>query len=70
MTFSRAVIALKSRMFWNVRAIPAFVTWWGFRPTIDLPSSRISPEVGTSSPVTRLKNVVFPAPLGPIRPWI
>src|SRR5437763_2004543 len=70
MTFSSAVIALKSRMFWNVRAIPAFVTWWGLRPTIGLPSSRISPEVGTSSPVTRLKNVVLPAPLGPMRPWI
>src|SRR5688572_946328 len=30
----------------------------------------ISPEVGFRKPVTRLKSVVLPAPLGPIRPVI
>ena len=30
------------------------------------PSSRIWPESGLSAPVIRLKNVLLPAPLGPI----
>ena len=33
---------------------------------VDLPPRRISPEVGTSNPATRLSNVLFPQPLGPI----
>src|SRR2546425_633616 len=30
----------------------------------------MSPSVGAKTPVTRLKNVVLPAPFGPISPWI
>ncbi len=30
------------------------------------PSSRISPDVGGKKPVIRLKNVVLPAPFGPM----
>jgi hypothetical protein len=30
------------------------------------PLSRIRPESGLSAPVTKLKKVLFPAPLGPI----
>src|SRR5207244_1591579 len=69
-TFSSAVMALNRRMFWKVRAIPARVTWYALRPARDLPSRRMSPAVGACTPVTRLKNVVLPAPFGPIRPWI
>jgi len=36
------------------------------KPSIRWPFSQISPEVGCSHPVTMLKSVVFPAPLGPI----
>ena len=41
---------------------------WGRRPTRLAPSSRISPWSGRSSPVTRLKKVVLPAPFGPMSP--
>src|SRR6267142_1985169 len=38
----------------------------GGRPAISTPLSRMRPLSGFSAPVTRLKNVLFPAPLGPI----
>ena len=60
----------KSRMDWNVRAMPRPTIALGRRPTMLWPSKRISPWSGASSPVTTLKKVVFPAPFGPIRPTI
>ena len=39
-------------------------------PTIDRPSSTISPPVGRNTPVTQLNSVVLPAPLGPMIPKI
>src|SRR2546427_13300890 len=39
-------------------------------PPISEPSSRIEPEVGRSAPAIRLKIVLLPEPLGPIRPRI
>ncbi len=45
-TFSSAVIALKSRMFWNVRAMPSLVIWYRFIPASDVPWKRTSPLVG------------------------
>src|SRR5215510_11999607 len=38
----------------------------GERPARSTPLSRICPESGLSAPVIRLKNVLLPAPLGPI----
>src|SRR5438132_7330815 len=38
----------------------------GERPAISMPSSRMRPLSGFSAPVIRLKNVLLPAPLGPI----
>src|SRR5215217_7814401 len=38
----------------------------GDRPAISTPLSRTRPESGFSAPVIRLKNVLLPAPLGPI----
>jgi len=35
-------------------------------PVMSLPLSRMRPEVGRSTPVTQLKNVLLPAPFGPI----
>ena len=58
-----------SRMFWNVRAMPARTTFSGFGGRID-PSSVTFPSVGMYMPVRQLKKVVFPAPLGPMRPTI
>ena len=46
MTFSSAVISGKSRMFWNVRAMPIRLIWCGLRPLIRWPSNRTSPDVG------------------------
>ena len=45
-TFSTAVIVEKRRMFWNVRAIPAFMTWSGRAPVMFLPANEIVPMVG------------------------
>src|SRR5579859_4862189 len=53
-------------MFWNVRAIPAFTVWCGLRPVMSLPSKMTVPRLGAKKPVTQLKSVVLPAPLGPI----
>jgi len=38
----------------------------GERPAMSTPLSRMRPESGFNAPVTRLKNVLLPAPLGPI----
>ena len=45
-TFSRALIVPKSRMFWNVRARPAFMILSGRRAVTSLPSNAIVPSVG------------------------
>ena len=69
MTFSSAVMLLKSRMFWKVRAMPARTTFSGFGGSFSPPSMTV-PVVGMYIPVRQLKKVVFPAPLGPISPTI
>src|SRR5258708_783420 len=38
----------------------------GGNPVISPPSNRMRPAVGRITPVTQLKNVLLPAPLGPI----
>ena len=38
----------------------------GSRPVMSSPSKTMRPEVGAKNPLIRLKNVVLPAPLGPI----
>src|SRR5208337_2307649 len=43
-----------------------FITFSGARPSMRLPSNRISPSSGRESPESALKKVVFPAPFGPI----
>ena len=67
-TFSSAVISANRRMFWNVRAMPAFATSCTAVGTYGSPPSRKLPLSGVYSPVSTLKNVVLPAPLGPISP--
>ena len=53
-------------MFWNVRAMPSLVIRSGRRSVMFLSSKLIVPAVGRYSPVSMLKNVVFPAPFGPM----
>jgi hypothetical protein len=37
---------LNRRIFWKVRAIPAFTTWLGFSPFSDVPARVTLPLVG------------------------
>ena len=54
-------------MFWNVRAMPALVTMCGALAVMSRAvERRPCPVVGLYSPVMQLKNVVLPAPLGPM----
>jgi hypothetical protein len=53
-------------MFWKVRPIPSAVIACGGMFTTSAPSNTIDPDVGLYTPVSWLKNVVLPAPLGPI----
>src|SRR3954447_1089697 len=68
--FSSAVMLPNSRMFWNVRAIPSLVIANRLLPPMLLPWNSTSPDVGAYTPVIALKQVVLPAPFGPIRPRI
>jgi hypothetical protein len=45
-TFSVAVIVPNRRMFWKVRAIPAFMIRSGRRPVMSSPLNAIRPNVG------------------------
>ena len=46
MTFSIAVMVEKRRMFWNVRAIPAFMTMSGRAPVMSRSANWMRPSVG------------------------
>src|SRR3989442_5984058 len=69
-TLSSTVDSRNSVVAWNVRAIPRRQISEGRRPDTRAPLKTISPEDSGSTPVSRLKTVLFPAPFGPIRPWI
>src|SRR5262245_51001114 len=57
-------------MFWNVRAMPRSVRFDGRASSTTSPSNTIRPLSAGSTPVTRLKKVVLPAPFGPINAWM
>src|SRR5262245_4438420 len=57
-------------MFWNVRAIPAATRAWVGLPVMSAPSNRTRPDVGAVRPAITFTMVLFPEPLGPIRPRI
>ena len=64
---SRArVMVANRRMFWNVRAMPSAVILSGRMPGDVLARRRRSAGVGLYRPVSMLKKVVLPAPLGPM----
>src|SRR4030042_385948 len=48
--------------------MPRRVICSGGRAVIGAPSKKMSPWVGLRKPLKRLKTVVLPAPLGPMRP--
>src|SRR5216683_7177761 len=50
--------------------MPACATRWAGRPPISAPRKCTEPASGLSAPATRLKTVLVPEPLGPMRPRI
>src|SRR5258708_5756147 len=70
MTFSMTVEPGKIVVAWNVRTRPSPTIRLGFRPTMLWPLKRMLPDEGRITPLTTLKQVVLPAPLGPISPMI
>src|SRR5258705_1423256 len=69
-TFWSTVYSRNSAVAWNVRAMPRRQISDGRSPEIRSRLKRISPAVRGMTPVIRLKTVLLPAPLGPMRPWI
>src|SRR2546422_10877758 len=69
-TLSSTVDSRNSVVAWNVRAIPRRQISEGGTPDTRAPCKTISPEDSGSTPVSGLRTVLFPAPCGPIRPWI
>lgn len=53
-------------VIWKERPIPSRVRACGERRVMSRPLNRMLPRVGFSCPLSRLKKVVFPAPLGPM----
>src|SRR3954471_9171032 len=53
-------------MFWKVRPIPRSVNACGGFPVMSSFANQTRPFVGLYTPVSMLKNVVFPAPFGPM----
>src|SRR5207253_1988742 len=69
-TFSRTVRSGTSDGLWKVRDTPLPRTVWAGLWLTSRPSTRIRPAVTRWSPVTQLRKVVLPAPLGPTRAWM
>src|ERR1700730_2647922 len=51
---------------WKDRAMPRWAILCGGVPAMSRPSNTMRPAVGAICPLSRLKKVVLPAPLGPI----
>src|SRR5215210_8111078 len=66
-TFSPALMVSKSLMFWKVRPMPICARRCALKLVTSRPPKTKLPAVGSKRPLTMLKNVVLPAPLGPIR---
>ncbi len=70
MTLSSTVIRPRGLTTWKVRPMPRWQILWGFIPWISRPWKSTFPDVGGGTPLIMLNVVVFPEPLGPIRPKI
>ena len=69
-TFSQHLRCGKVAEIWNERTMPRRAICAGFSCVMSWPLKRICPRVGIRNLVSRLKQVVLPAPLGPISAWI
>src|SRR5215470_17048897 len=64
--FSSTVAFGRMLVIWYERAIPRWEIRSGDRPVMSSPARKIAPDVGRRTPVRQLKNVLLPAPLGPM----
>src|SRR3954454_3598903 len=64
--FSSTVSLARTLVSWKVRTMPIRDTRYAGMPFRLVPLNDQSPSSGRSKPVSRLKNVVLPAPFGPI----
>ena len=69
-TFSSTVRCGNTAEIWNERTSPMRAIVAGREPVISRPLKKIWPRVGVRKCVSRLKQVVLPAPFGPISAWI
>ena len=53
-------------VIWNERAIPSRARWYAGRAVISRSRNHMRPSLAGSMPLSRLKNVVLPAPFGPM----
>ena len=65
-TFSSTVRCGKTAEIWNERPSPSWATSAGLSAVMSRPSKTIRPRVGERNLVSRLKQVVLPAPFGPM----
>src|SRR5262245_38648206 len=64
--FSSTVAFGRMLVIWYERAIPRWEIRSGDRPVMSSPARKIAPDAGRRTPVRQLKNVLLPAPLGPM----
>ena len=69
-TFSSTVRCGNTAEIWNERTRPMRAMRAGAEPVISRPLKKIWPRVGSRKCVSRLKQVVLPAPFGPISAWM
>ena len=69
-TFSSTVRCGNTAEIWNERTSPCRAMSAGREPVMSRPLKLMRPRVGARKWVSRLKQVVFPAPFGPIRAWM
>src|SRR4051794_36163079 len=70
MTLSITLMSSNVTGTWKVRARPRRACCSRDAWVTSRPRKRMLPSVGWASPARQLKNVLLPAPLGPIRPMI
>src|SRR5262245_58787719 len=69
-TFSSTVRCGNTAEIWNERTTPSRATSAGASVVMSCPLKEMRPRVGVRNLVSRLKQVVLPAPFGPISAWM
>mmetsp|Transcript_36605 Transcript_36605/g.84932 ORF Transcript_36605/g.84932 Transcript_36605/m.84932 type:complete len:235 (+) Transcript_36605:428-1132(+) len=69
-TFSSTVRCGNTAEIWKLRITPRRAIWAEVSPVMSMPANTMRPRVGVRNLVSRLKQVVLPAPLGPSSAWM